>query len=336
MIASPHPVAAIATLRVAAGDEPGLASAEAEPARLDSLLRTARRVYTPLGVAVADSRSRRWARRSRSPYVAAVDRVGAMLGTPGAHLLNYSYEWGCTSAAGEDLAAGGPTLLRTLDWPFPGLGRAVVLVEHAGPAGAYASVTWPGLVGVLTGCAPGRFAAAINQPPLPLPSCGKAVGWLAARWLVNRSTALPPSHLLRLAFETCKSFAEAVAMLETTPLCMPAIFVVAGSEPGERIVIERTRGEAFRPELPAAANHWAAASAPPGRPRNASSRERRAAMAALIGEAPDWSLAWLGPPILVDETRLVVMANPRSGRLVVRGIEAGQPATATLDTRLQS
>jgi hypothetical protein len=53
-------------------------------------------------------------------------------------------------------------------------------------------------------CIPaGRFAAAINQPPLPLPSWGKAAGWLAARLLVGRSDALPPSHLLRLAFAGC-------------------------------------------------------------------------------------------------------------------------------------
>lgn len=324
-------LAAVPRLRVGPGEEPGLASALAEPERLDGLLRTARRVYTPLGVTIADSRSRRWSQRSQSPYASAVDRVGAAIARPGAHLLNYSYEWGCTTAAMDDGVRGGATLLRTLDWPFPGLGRSVMLVDHAGPAGAYTSVTWPGFVGVLTGTAPGRFAAAINQPPLPLPACGKAVGWLAARWLVNRSRALPPSHLLRLAFETCSSFAQAVDLLETTPLCMPAIFVLAGIHPGEAIVIERTRTEAFSPETAAAANHWAAAAAPPGKPRNASSRARREAISAAMAKEPDWSLAWLRPPILLDETRLVMMANPCSGRLLVQGFEEGRAATVVLD-----
>ncbi len=325
------PLCSVPRLWVKPGEEPGLASALAEPGRLDGLLQTARRVYTPLGVAIADSRSRRWSRRSQSPYASAVDRVGAALDRPGAHLLNYSYEWGCTTAAMDDEVRGGATLLRTLDWPFPGLGRSVMLVEHAGPAGVYTSVTWPGFVGVLTGMAPGRFAAAINQPPLPLPGCGKAVGWLAARWLVNRSRALPPSHLLRLAFETCSTFSEAIDLLKTTPLCMPAIFVLAGIHPGETIVIERTRAKASSPGTAAAANHWAAAAPPPGRPRNASSLARRDAISALIGRDPDWSLAWLKPPILLEETRLVVMANPSSGRLLVQGLEEGRPATITLD-----
>ncbi|MEI9987808.1 MAG: hypothetical protein WDN69_34605 [Aliidongia sp.] len=188
--------------------EPAVASAQAEPARLALLIAQARRSYTPAGLRLADARSRSWAARSASPYAAAVGAVEQALGGPGAFLLNYSYEWGCTTGAADDPALGGATLLRTLDWPFDGLGRALMVVRQNAAAGRYLSVTWPGYVGVLTGLAPGRFAAAINQPPLPLPSWGRAIGWLAARLRVGRSTALPPSHLLRLAFDTCRSFAE--------------------------------------------------------------------------------------------------------------------------------
>jgi hypothetical protein len=252
-----------------------------------------------------------------------------------AFLLNYSYEWGCTTAAAHDPSAGGTTLLRTLDWPFDGLGRALVVVRQQGRAGRYVSVTWPGFVGVLTGLAPGRFAAAINQPPLPLPGWDKAVGWLAARWLVHQSSALPPSHLLRLAFDTCGSFADAVDLIRRTPICLPAIFTLAGPESGEAVVIERTQTLAFEPTEPAAANHWAADPGPVGRPRDASSLHRRRAMAQLAARAPDgsldWSLDWVRPPILQRDTRLAMMANPRTGRLLAQGREKTGPATAIID-----
>ena len=52
-------------------------------------------------------------------------------------------------------------LARTLDWPFPGLGRFVELVRMRGPAGEFINVTWPGYVGALTALAPGRFVGGI-------------------------------------------------------------------------------------------------------------------------------------------------------------------------------
>ncbi len=243
--------------------------------------------------------------------------------------MNYSYEWGCTTGAADGPA--GPTLLRTLDWPFDGLGRAVVAVRQRGPAGDYLNVAWPGLAGVLTGMAEGRFAAAINQPPLKLPQLGKIAGWVSARISVNRSTAMPPSHLLRLVFETCESFGEAVSLIRRTPICLPAIFTLAGTRLGEAVVIERTELEAFEPSLAAAANHWAGAQAPKGRPRNPSSLDRRAAMIALIAREDNDSLDWLTPPVLQGDTRLAVVATPRIGRLVAQGWEKTGPATTILE-----
>lgn len=311
--------------------EPAVAALQAEPDRFALLLAQARRSYTPAGLHLADARSRHWASRSASPYAASVGAVARVLGRPGAYLLNYSYEWGCTTGAAADPDLGGMTLLRTLDWPFDGLGRALMVVRQAAAAGPYLNVTWPGYVGVLTGLAPGRFAAAINQPPLPLPRWGRAFGWLAARLRVGRSTALPPSHLLRLAFDTCGSFAEAVALIRRTPICLPAIFTLAGPNPGEAVVIERTQAAGFEPPEPAAANHWSAAPATLGRPRNESSHGRRAAMTTLLERGQGWSFDWLEAPILQPDTRLAVMANPRSGRLLVQGWETDGPATEVLE-----
>ena len=101
--------------------------------------------------------------RSGSPYIGEIAAISGALGFSGVWFLNGSYQWGCTAYARDDDA---PWLVRTLDWPFPGLGRHVEVARMAGPGGEFYSVTWPGFVGVLTGMAPGRFAASINQAPM--------------------------------------------------------------------------------------------------------------------------------------------------------------------------
>ena len=68
-----------------------------------------------------DCVTRRWLLRSRSPYAAEVHAIAAELGFPGIWFLNGCYQWGCTALACEQ--GGAPWLVRTLDWPFPGLGR---------------------------------------------------------------------------------------------------------------------------------------------------------------------------------------------------------------------
>ncbi len=293
------------------------------------LLASARRTYTPLGMRSSDHLSRAWARRVVSPYAGEVAEVDRALGRPGAFLLNYSYEWGCTSGAVADPELGGMTLLRTLDWPFDGLGSALMMVRQTGRAGDYFNLTWPGYVGVLTANAPGRFAAAINQPPLP-GLLGKAVGWPLARWRVGSSREIPPDHLLRLVFDSCRNFDEALHTLKTTPICIPAIFTLAGVKPGEAATIERTEHQAFVTREAAAANHWAACPGPRGRPRDRFSRPRRLAMCELLGRQPDWSLGWMRPPIHVATTRLAMMANPATGRLVAQGFERIGAATDIL------
>jgi len=53
-------------------------------------------------------------------------------------------------------------------------------------------------------------------------------------------------------------------------------------------------------------------------------------MTALLRSPPAWSLDWLTPPILLADTRVAVMANAATGRLLVRGFERDGPATAAL------
>src|SRR5262249_4129429 len=117
-----------------------------------------------LVVPIMDRIARQWLRRSRSPYVAEVEAIAASLDFAGVWFLNASYQWGCTALARDE--DGVPWLARTLDWPFPGLGRHAEVAHMRGGAGEFFSVTWPGYVGTLTAMAPGRFAACVNQAPL--------------------------------------------------------------------------------------------------------------------------------------------------------------------------
>ena len=280
--------------------------------------------------------TRRWLVRSSSPYIAELQAIADKLGFPGIWFLNGCYQWGCTTLASEQGGAA-PWLVRTLDWPFPGLGRRVELAQMRGTAGDFVNVTWPGYVGVLTASAPGRFAACINQAPM----------WRRTRqpWLRPYDIALnagqtwttrsiPPDHLLREVFETSKTFAEAKRRLEKTPIARPVIYTLVGCNRGERCVIERTQYSFIsRNHDTGAANDWLQ-SQPRWEARVGAevlfaytsdqaaenSRTRRDYLAAwpcpFAGK-----FEWVSPPVLNSQTRLAVEMCPASGILRAIGYE---------------
>lgn len=322
MIASPLP--AIPVIDARRGGP--LAAARAAEPRMRDLFRHARRTFTPPVLAVMDIASRRWLHRVGNPYLGELDEIGILLGKSGAYALNTSYEWACTSGVADD-PRGGIRLLRVLDWRMAGLGRNVVVALQRGAAGDFANITWPGYVGVVTAVAPGRFAVAINQPPRMSWGATPPVDWAIARAKLWRSDALPPSHLLRFVCETCATYLDAKRLLNEAPLCLPAVFILAGVTPGEGCVIERAPNRAAVREMPAAAaNHWVGM-ALRGRARGRHSRERLAQMdATLAGNAE----ASLSAPIINRDTRLVALMKPGAGRLLLQGWEHGRPATAEL------
>ena len=231
----------------------------AMPARAlrDDCLAFFPRAAAPL-VPTLDGVARRWLTRSRSPYVSEIAQIATSLGFPGVWFLNGSYIWGCTSLACEE--AGSSWLARTLDWPFPGLGRHVEVARMQGPAGEFFSATWPGYAGALTAMAPGRFSACLNQAPLrrrthhPWLRLFDFVANALNTWTIRH---MPPDQLLRQAFETCGSYAEARRLLETEPVARPVIYTLAGCAPGERCVIERTEEDFVTHENDTcAANDW--------------------------------------------------------------------------------
>ncbi len=293
------------------------------------------RAATPF-VPTLDEIAKRWLTRSNSPYVPEIAQIAASLGFPGVWFLNGSYNWGCTALAREE--DGAPWLARTLDWPFVGLGRRVEVARMQGPAGEFFNLTWPGYAGALTAMAPGRFAACVNQAPLrrrtrhPWLRLYDFVANALSTWGIRH---IPPDQLLRKAFETCGSYADARRMLETEPVARPVIYILAGCAPGERCVIERTE-ESFvthegdtcaandwivrRPEWEARiiAAHLLKSSAEEAALR---SQARREALAAYPGRLSQPDFDWVTRPVLNPYTRIVSSMCPARGILRVAGYE---------------
>jgi hypothetical protein len=309
--------------------------AEAQPARLHRTFAAAERHYGSTALSTADRLSEYWLARNHNPYREEIDAVATRIGRPGAFMLNLSFEWSCTAGVGPDPMGQGNRLLRTLDWPLQGLGRNVVVARYEGEEGAYDSVAWPGFVGVVTAVAPGRFSAAINQPPMRrwTPSCW--LDWGINRIRMWRENTLPPVHLLRQVFDQCRTYVEARDVLSDTLLAMPALFTLSGISPNECCIIERTEDEVCVHNGPGAvANHWLKLDVP-GRSRGIDSRGRLDQMQALRPDTPH-DFSWVRPPILNATTRLSVIANAATGHLKVLGWECdaggkSSPATTVYD-----
>jgi hypothetical protein len=279
-------------------------------------------------VPVADGVARRWLSRSASPYTGEVAEIAAIAGEPGVFVVNTAYEWGCTVAACH--SGDAPLLLRTLDWPFSGLGRHATVARQTGPAGEFWNVTWPGAVGVLTAVAPGRFAATINQAPLYRRTGGDLLRYAdyavnAIRTLVRVRHA-PPAHVLRQVFETAGGYAEARAMLVRIPVARPVLISLTGRRPDESCVIEREETAARVIEGAVVVGNdwqeprpgWEARSC--GGPFETDSRDRRTTLAAQVSNRAV-PFGWVTPPVRNWATRVAVEMNAGNGTLRVVGFE---------------
>lgn len=152
-----------------------------------------------------------------------VDLRALLLGNATYDLVKFGI--GCSAFAVD--APGGPLHGRNLDWYAPDnvLALETLLCRFVnGPAGPFSTVGWPGFIGALSGCAPGRFSITLNaafsaDPPVP---------------------RQPVALLLRRIFEEERSFAGAVARLSREPIATDCLILIAGVRAGEMAVIERT------------------------------------------------------------------------------------------------
>ncbi len=293
------------------------------------LVRSGSRMLTPPVLWMLDVLSKRWAHRARNPYLPEMRQVAARLPT-GAWFMNIAYEWGCSTGVGPSGETRAPIMIRTLDWPFHGMGRNLVVAQQEGPAGAFFNITWPGYTGAVTAMAPGRFAIAINQAPM-LRRKGMPMGvdWLLNRAAVFRTRHITPAHLVRQICERCPDYESARRKLIETPISTAAFFSIAGTWTDHSAVIERLPGEAFVHPGPAAiTNHWRAGDRPSW-PRGYKSAERLPIVEACL-QTPVNGFDWLVDPVLNHETRLAAVIRPSTSELWLRGYERDGVATKDL------
>lgn len=297
-----------------------LALTQAESSRFNAIMTAGRQHYGTAAIGVGDLVSRTWLGRQKSHLSAEIDAISAEAGRSGAWLLNMSYEWSCTTGAGPDPGGDGNRMLRTLDWPLDGLGETIVVAKFNSRVGDYFNITWPGFVGVATAMAPGRFSAAINQPPFRKWTKSCWFDWAINRGRLLGRKAIPPTHLLREIFDTCATYDEAKQKLTETPLAIPAFFTLSGTAGNQSCLIEREEDDASVHEGPTScANHWLAKDIP-GHFRGIDSPGRLDLMNAIRDESKD-GFDWVKEPILNETTRVAVVANAHTGTLMVRGYE---------------
>jgi hypothetical protein len=313
------------------GPDFSLATLRACGDRTHALLNAASNRYPKSVLLALDKVSRAWLARWSNEHLSEIDAVADTLKRPGAYFFSVNYEWACTCQTAPSPDGKSARLIRVLDWKTPGLGANLVCAKVTGAtAGPFALITWPGYTGVLQVMAPGRFSAALNQSPMR-----KATGLFYVDWAANRRRVwqMPhptPAHLLRKVSEEARDFSEARRMLIEQPISTPGIFTIAGADPRETTVIERTECEAHaRDGANVAANHWESAGWY-GHPRGECSPARSRMMSAVDANF-DPDFAWLAPPILNDKTRLAMVADAKGGRLMARGYETTGAATETLD-----
>ncbi|TFH48902.1 MAG: hypothetical protein E4H01_05400 [Lysobacterales bacterium] len=132
--------------------------------------------------------------------------------------------FGCTALSFNLPKAGGVAHVRNLDWPIKACSTKSVLIHYKGAAGPFTTVGWPSFIGVMSGVAPGRFSATVNMAPASrLPS---------AQW--------PVAFALRIAFDECETFDQAVKRLTRFKLSAPALVMVVGVKTDQAVVIEHT------------------------------------------------------------------------------------------------
>ncbi len=335
--------AAIAVIPV--GHQPSAELCRHAPERVQALVAEAlsRRSHPllPLATRIVDRLSHYWLARQLNPYLEEIRNVAAAVGRPGAFFLNTVYEWACSTSLAPAPSGGGARMIRVLDWGLSGIGRHVVVARHETTHGPFYNATWPGYAGVLTGMAPGRFAAAINQAPR-VPAVGHpTLDGIVTRLRVLRARgSLPAAHLLRQAFERASDFDAALQLLldENVELAMPAIFALAGTEPDQYCVVEalgRVRRLHRRDTADGAAlgvaNRWLSPDLE-GTPRNESvttgpaltpeaNNAVRETMVCGLQKYESPAAADLEEPVLNSHTVMLVVADARRGTMIVEALD---------------
>jgi hypothetical protein len=220
---------------------------------------------------------------------------------------------GCTAFVVD--TPDGPLHARNLDWWSDDAGlneHALILDCQRHSRSHFLNIAWPGVNGVLSGLAPGRFAVTLNAV------------------LSDDKSALgrPIVYTIRDVLDTAPDFAAAVNQLATAKIPCDCLLMVSGIHPGEMAVIERTprRHAIRRPShgyIAVTNDYRAIAGQPPGMQGQIgeSTAERYATACAHLSDTlpttPDACLAILDA-VRMDITVQQMVLHPRTGTLACR------------------
>ena len=144
-----------------------------------------------------------------------------------AAVANLSYELDAVCGGRFSLCSSmsaGSRHYRNLDWGVEGLKRWKVF-ERSGKAGPFRVVGVDGMIGVLTGCAKGRFSISVNADLMDCEFC---------------LTGSPIGVLVRMTLEECRSAKEAIEFFMRKKT-MRSSFVHIVSCDGESFVVRASR-----------------------------------------------------------------------------------------------
>lgn len=160
--------------------------------------------------------------------------------------LEHSPLLGCTAvaAAGAATPSGHLVLGRNFDFEGPPLFDQDKAVQFFRPQGklAFASVSWTGMMGVVTGLNVAGIYVSVN----------------ALRTDDKSQSGVPVELLLREVLESAHTLDEALTLLKSRPVLVPDLYLVGDGNTGEAAVLERspTRAEVRRSrDVLAVANH---------------------------------------------------------------------------------
>jgi len=281
---------------------------------------------------ISDRISKNWLAKTNNPYLQEIEEYQNILGINGVYTLNLCYEWGCTTSVMD--TKDGPVMTRVLDWPFPSMDTSMTVVHLNGPAGEFHNITWPGMAGVFNAVAKGRFSAAINQAPMRRQKFGiRATDWIRNKVKFNRTSAIPPAHLLRQVMEQAKDYDQAKKMLAETPIAIPVFFTLAGPKPGQGCAIERTETKASIREMQdgrvSVSNHFQTDLNDDARwvPRRDCTYPRAKAGNEIKKSDLNGRLSWFTAPIANEYSRLALQANTKTGKFVLIGTDGPKQTT---------
>lgn len=102
------------------------------------------------------------------------------------------------------------------------------------------ATTWAGYVGVLTGVRNQGFSVSVNYRRTELGALG-GVGGIVQNLKRGIAGHWPVSFLIREVMESETTFDGAVAALQSSELMAPVYLTIAGTEPGQGLVLTRDR-----------------------------------------------------------------------------------------------